>query len=105
MNTNKEAMPHNGFLLKKYINDSGQTITALAKEMDSSISVVLRQYKTYSLRTHVWWKLGLALNRNIFAELAEYFPIKYKTRREQELEVELEDIRKELEIYKRIIDK
>ncbi len=105
MITNEEKMPHNGSLLKKYISNSEQTITALAKKMDSSQSVISRQYNTSSLRTHVWWRLGIAINRNIFAELAEHFPIQHKTKREQELEAELKDVRKELEIYKKIMDK
>jgi hypothetical protein len=39
----------------------------------------------------------------IIAKFVEIFPVKYKSKREQQLEVE--DAKKELEIYRRILDK
>ena len=98
-------MPHNGVRLERYIINSGQKVTALSKKMGYSSPLLMRLYNTPSIRTHIWWKLGLLLERNLFAEFAEIFPVKYKSAREQQLEKELEDVKKELEIYRRINDR
>ena len=101
----EQRMPHNGSLLKKHIYNSGNTATGISRKMGYTKSLVSRLFDTCSLRTHIWWELGLILNQNIFAEFAEQFPVKYISRREKEIEAELSDMRKELEVYKRILDK
>ena len=98
-------MPHNGSLLKKYITESGGRVTVLSKKMGYSSPLLMRLFNTLSIRTHIWWGLGLLINRNIFAELGEIYPVKYKSKREEQLEAELKDVKKELEIYRRILDK
>ena len=101
----EQKMPHNGLLLKNYARYSGKSATELSSEMGYTRSLISRLFNTFSIRTHIWWNLGLVLNRNIFAELAEEFPVKHISRREKEIEAELSDMRKELEIYRRILDK
>ena len=109
-------MPHNGNKLENYIRESGKRPTVLSREMGYSSPLLMRFFNTPSIRTHIWWKLGLLIDRNIFAEFAEIYPVKYKSKREEqleteladvkkELEAELADVKKELEIYKRIYDK
>jgi len=105
MDVKKENMPHNGTLLEGYVKSSRETGTAISRQMGYSHSLIARLYDTPSIRTHIFWKLGLILNRNLLAELAEQFPIQHKSKREQELEAELESVQKELEIYKRIMEK
>ena len=98
-------MPHNGYRLENYVRKSGKKSTALSQEMGYSPPLLMRLFNTPSLRTHIWWKLGLLIDRNIFAEFAEIYPVKYKSKREEQLEIELADVKKELEIYRRIHDK
>jgi len=105
MEQTSNNMPHNGGRLEKYIKESGKQPTVLSKKMGYSSPLLIRLFNTPSIRTHIWWELGLLINRNIFAEFAEIYPVKYKSKREQELETELEDVKKELEIYRRILDK
>ena len=105
MEQTTNEMPHNGEQLERYIKESGKRATVLSKNMGYSSPLLMRLFNTPSIRTHVWWKLGLLINRNIFAEFAEIYPVKYKSKREQQLEAELEDVKKELEIYRRILDK
>jgi hypothetical protein len=105
MVTNKEKMPHNGGLLEKYVNESGKSRSEISLKMGYSRSLLSQLYDTPSIRMHIWWGLGLVINRNIFGELAERFPVEYKSKRERELEAELEDVQKELQIYKRIMDR
>ena len=112
----QNEMPHNGDLLEKYVKKSGFKTAPLSRKMNYSESLLRRLWNTPSLRTHIWWKLGLAINHNIFADFAAIFPVKYKTAREHELEAELNevrknleaelyDVKKELEVYRRIFDK
>ena len=104
MNDNTKNMPNNGNLLKRYLNDSNAQTARLTRKMGYSSMTLYRLMETYSIKTHYWWELGLALNRNIFAELGERFPVDYKTKRERELEAELSDVKKEVEIYKSILN-
>ena len=103
--TTTNEMPHNGNRLRKYIKESGKRITRLSKDMGYAFPALTRMCDTESVRTHIWWELGLRINRNIFAEFGEIFPVEYKSKREQKLEAELADVKKELEIYRRILDK
>ena len=112
MKTITNEMPHNGNQLKKYIKESGKKITLLSRDMGYAFPALTQMVSTQSIRTHIWWELGLLINRNIFAEFGEMFPVEYKSKREQqleaekkELETELADVKKELEIYRRILDK
>ena len=105
MKSTSKNMPHNGDLLKKYTKESGETKIILSRKMGYSDSMLSRLTETYSIRTHIWWELGLVINRNLFAEFAERFPVKYKSAREMEIETELEKVKTELEIYKRIVGK
>ena len=105
MEKTMNEMPHNGSRLEKYIKKSGKMATVVSKQMGYSAPLLWRMFDTPSIRTHIWWKLGIILNRNIFAEFAEIFPVKYKSEREQQLEDELKEVKKELEIYRRILDK
>ena len=105
MEKRSNKMPHNGSLLEKYVAQSGKRVTFLSKDMGYSAQMLMRLFDTPSIRTHVWWELGLLIDRNIFAELGERYPVKYKSKREEQLEAELEDVKRELEIYRRILDK
>ena len=105
METTTGEMPHNGNLLEQYVKTSGSKVTQLSREMGYSSPLLMRLYKTPSIRTHIWWKLGLLINRNIFADFADIFPIEHKSKRIEQLEAELADAKKELEIYRRIVGK
>ena len=105
MATQENKMPHNGSLLEKYVRDSGLQVTAITKHLQSKRTTLNDFYLTPSLRMHLWWEMGLILNRNVFGDFAERFPIPYRTKRELELEEEVKNLRMELEIYKRIMDK
>ena len=98
-------MPHNGSLLEKYVNESGLGTAAITKHMRSKRTTLKDLYFTPSLRMHIWWDVGVAINQNLFGDFAERFPIPYHTKRELELEEEVKNIRMELEIYKRIVEK
>ena len=105
MATEENKMPHNGSLLKKYVNNSGKQVATFISQLGTKRCSLIDLYRTPSLRTHIWWEVGFVLNRNIFGEFAERYPIPYQTKREKELEIELADLKKELEIYKRIVEK
>ena len=105
MGATTNEMPHNGYQLKKYIKETGNKATLLSRDMGYAFPRLTRMYNTVSIRTHIWWELGLLINRNIFAEFGEMFPVEYKSKRELQLEAELADVKKELEIYRRILEK
>ena len=105
MSEENAKMPHNGGMLERIVKQSGKTSGKLSRQMGYSESLLRHLYDTPSIRTHIWWEVGIATGQNIFAQFAERFPIKHKSKREKELETELEKVKVELEIYRRIVER
>ena len=116
MSDSRKKMPHNGNLLNKYIIESGKSAAMISREMGYSNSLVYHLLPTESLKMQVFWRLGLVMNRNVLAEIAEDFPVEHRSKRELKLESEIErlkkefekelnDVKKELEVYRRLFDK
>ena len=98
-------MPHNGGMLERIVEQSGKSSGKLSQQMGYSESLLRHLYDTPSIRTHIWWELGAVTGQNLFVQFVERFPIKYQTKRELELEAELEKVKAELEIYRRIVER
>ena len=107
----ENQFPHNGELLKKIAKEEGLNYVALGKRMNMHPSSFAHSVKSESLQMRHWWKLGLALDRNLIAEIGESFPLHYETLREKELQSEIETLKSDIEklklelgIYKRILE-
>jgi transcriptional regulator with XRE-family HTH domain len=104
-----EDMPHNGKLLKAFIDNSRLTQSAVARRMGVATSTLHNYDKSRSLTTDIWWRASKALHYNFLAGLGSLLTEEYVTPRETELQTACERLQKEnerlkieLEIYKNI---
>ena len=111
--------PHNGQLLKEAIEERGMTINSFAQYIGASQPGIAYSTTRESLQIQVLWKLGLALERNLIAEIGDDFPIRFTTTREKELlaeqekliagqnelKREIEKLNIQIEVYKEVLKK
>jgi transcriptional regulator with XRE-family HTH domain len=104
-----DDMPHNGKLLKTFIDNSRLTQIEVARRMGITTPTLHYYYKSHSLTTDIWWRASKALHYNFLAGLGSLLTEEYVTPRETELQTVCEQLQKEnerlkmeLEIYKNI---
>lgn len=109
-------MPHNGKLLKAFIDSRRLTQSEVARRMEVTASTLQYYYKSRSLTADIWWRASKALHYNFLTGLGSLLAEEYVTPREAEaisknsmlqaeyerLEMELKHVKMELEIYKNI---
>jgi transcriptional regulator with XRE-family HTH domain len=96
-------MPHNGKRLQACISAQGLTIAEAARRIGVAPQTVSSYYKSASLQLDVWWRVGLALHRNLIAELGMELPVAFESPTEAALKQEVAQLKTELRIYKEII--
>lgn len=102
MQTNS-PMPHMGSLLKQVMKLRMITVTELARKMDLATSGINQYCKLPSLHAALLWKLGEILEYDFFAVLSAAFPLQSPTEKEKELQQQITDLKKENELYQKIL--
>lgn len=97
------GMPHMGNLLKQVMKQRMLTVTEMAGKMNLATSGINQYCKLPSLHAALLWKLGEVLDYNFFAVLARDFPVNNVSDKERELQQQLTDLKKENEIYQKIL--
>ena len=97
------GMPHLGNLLAQVMKQRMITVTELARKMNLATSGINQYTKQPTLHAALLWKLGEVLNYNFFAVLAREFPLDNVSDRELELQQQLTDVKKENELYQKIL--
>ena len=97
------GMPHLGNLLAQVMKQRMMTVTELARKMNLATSGINQYTKQPTLHAALLWKLGEVLNYNFFAVLAREFPLDNVSERELELQQQLADVKKENELYQKIL--
>jgi transcriptional regulator with XRE-family HTH domain len=100
-------MPHNGKLLKAFVESHHLTQVNVARRMGVTASTLPYYYKSHSLTMDVWWRASKALHYNFLSGLGSLLSEKYVTPDENELKAtcerlqkENEQLKMELEMYK-----
>ena len=105
----KEGFQHNGKMLAEYFELNSINKAALSRKMGMSPSTIQKYLEGESLQFRILWKISVATKHNFLAELTAQLPTEIvdpiKTKRELELESELEKVKFELSIYKNIVGK
>jgi hypothetical protein len=101
----KKAMPHAGNLLKKVLNEKRISNAALARAINIHPVGLGRYLKQPTLHAALLWKIGLVLNYNFFELLSNEFPVKEAgiSGKEAQLQQEINDLKKEVELYKKVL--
>jgi len=105
----KDGFQHNGKMLEDYFKQYSINKAELARKMGLAPSTIQRYLEGDSLQFRIIWKLSIALKHNFLAELTAQLPSEVvgqiKSDREAALELELEKVKFELSIYKKIVGK
>lgn len=97
---NRSAMPHNGTLLRQYIDEKARSQSQVAEQMGITLSTLQSYYKRETMHTKALWNASLALEHNFLFDLGRRLPVSFVSEREQELQRELDELKKENERLK-----
>jgi plasmid maintenance system antidote protein VapI len=98
-----KPIPHNGQLLAQVMNKRMMTVPKLARKMGIAPNGIRQYCKLPSLHAALLWKLGEILEYNFFAAISKEFPVQSPSEKEQDLQQQLADCKKEIEIYQKIL--
>jgi len=98
-----KPIPHNGQLLALVMKQRMMTVPKLARKMNIASNGTRQYCKLPSLHAAPLWKLGEALDYNFFAVQAREFPVDNVSNKEHELQQQLTDVKKENELYQKIL--
>ena len=106
------TFPHNGQLLTNFILKNRINRVELAPKMNIAPPTIYNYVNSRTLQMKVLWNASLALNHNFVAYLGELLPVEYVTKKEKELQLQVESLQKEIEklnvelsVYKSIVGK
>jgi hypothetical protein len=88
--------PHIGQFLRQYFSKNGVNRAQLSRELGVSNSASTGYMKQESLQFGILWKMSVALNYNLLADLASRLPIPFASPREALLEIELKALQEEI---------
>ncbi|REG94738.1 hypothetical protein [Flavobacterium aquicola] len=92
--------PHIGQFLRKYFAAKGVNRAEVARQLNIADSTATKYMAQESLQFGILWKISVAVNRNLLADLASHLPIAYTTPRETALETELKALQEEVNALK-----
>ena len=88
--------PHIGQFLRQYFSKNGVNRAELSRQLGVSDSTSTGYMRQESLQFGILWKMSVALNHNLLADLASRLPIPFASAREAALELELKALQEEL---------
>lgn len=94
------SYPHIGQYLRQYFTKNGVNRAAVARELGVADTSTTRYLVQESLQFGILWKISVAINHNLLADLASRLPIAFATPREIALEAELKAVQEELNALK-----
>ncbi|MGK4566184.1 hypothetical protein [Flavobacterium sp. 3HN19-14] len=97
--------PHIGQIIGDYMKAHNILNATVARRIGIATNGIGYYLQQESLQLGIIWKVGVAVGHNFLAEIAEQHPYWLPSAKELKLESEIEDLKKELEIYKRIVGK
>ena len=108
-NANKSSFPHFGNWLKSYIKRNKIQNAGLAKKLNKELSTINGYKLRKSIQSSIVWDLSIALEHNIFAELAAQLPTHFsmpdKENKElEELKAKVAQLTSERNLLKEILE-
>jgi hypothetical protein len=94
------SYPHIGQFLRQYFTKNEVNRAAVARELGVAQTSTTRYLTQESLQFGILWKISVATNHNLLADLASRLPIAFVTPREKALETELKAAQEELNALK-----
>jgi len=100
-----QSMPHNGNLLQELMKEKRFSKPELATALNTNQMAIKRFIEKNSLYTKDLWNLSLVMGVNMFSLLAGKLPLETPTDKEIALQKQVEDLQKEVAIYKGLLQK
>ena len=104
------TLPHMGSLIKQRILEKKLTFAEVCRRINIKQPVINGYFEQPTLQTKIIWKISIAIEHNLFADLIENLPENIqnakKTSFQQTIEKqadEIIDLKKEIAIYKEIL--
>lgn len=94
------SYPHVGQFLRQYFAEKDVKRAMVARKLNVTNTTTTRYMVQESLQFGILWKISLAINHNLLADLASRLPIAFKTPREKALETELKSLQEEVNALK-----
>ena len=98
-----KPMPHLGNMLAQLIKQKRISKAELARKLNINGTGINQYIKQSTLHAALLWKIGQILEYDFFAALSKEFPISSTTELEQTLQHQINDLKKENELYKTIL--
>ncbi len=105
------TLPHMGSLIKQRILEKKLTFAEVCRRINIKQPVMNGYFEQPSLQTKIIWKISIAIEHNLFADLIEKLPPAIQnannTSFQQTIklqEEEIKDLKKEIVIYKEILN-
>ncbi|WP_310558234.1 hypothetical protein [Flavobacterium sp.] len=100
---------HIGNLINWHIQQKHLKKTNIAKKLNVLPSAIGQYIKQHSVQVAILWRLGIAIEYNLLADVAQRHPVAFETKKEAALklqlaakELEMERMKIELDLLKKI---
>ncbi len=107
---NMNTLPHMGSLIKQRILEKKLTFAEVCRRINVKQPVINGYFLQPTLQTKIIWKLSIAIEHNLFADLIEKLPENVQNANHtafqqtiKKQEEEIKDLNKEIAIYKEIL--
>ncbi|MEM0541120.1 hypothetical protein WFZ85_00675 [Flavobacterium sp. j3] len=104
------TLPHMGELVKKRILEKKLSFAEVCRRINVKQPVMNGYFFSPTLQTSIIWKISIAIEHNLFADLIEKLPSNVQNANHtafqqtiQRQEEEIKDLKKEIVIYKEIL--
>jgi hypothetical protein len=101
--TSGKPLPHVGAKLKQLLKEKRLSNAWLCRQLNVNGTAANQYIRQQSMHAALMWKLGQVLDFNFFAWLSTEFPMESSTPLEQDLQQQIVDLKKENEIYQKIL--
>jgi|Laugresp1bdmlbsn_1035097.scaffolds.fasta_scaffold73005_1 hypothetical protein len=105
MTNENNKMPHIGQLIKELLVEKHYSQSDLGRLLNTQVVTIYRLVGKPTISSEYLWKIGNILNINLFSLLAQYHPVKTPTPNEIALEKQVNELQKEIAIYKELLRK
>ena len=103
-------LPHIGNLVAEIMKQKKMTVAEVARKLGVTSSSVANYLRNDSLQIRILWQLAVVLEYNFLADVMDFLPEKVLNSTESSFQKsitaqasEIEDLKKEIEIYKGIL--
>ncbi|HOD09924.1 MAG TPA: hypothetical protein PLH25_01530 [Flavobacterium sp.] len=104
------TLPHMGSLIKQRILEKKLTYAEVCRRINVKQPVINGYFQQQTLQTNIIWKISIAIEHNLFADLIQNLPENLRNANDTTFQQtiisqqeQIKDLQKEITIYKEIL--